>query len=222
MTELSVAVLSLTRDRLDYTRHCFKTLRDNAGIAYDHHVFDNGSTDGTQDWLHDELDAGRIASLGISDTNQGIYKPLNTMLSDLAGFYDVVVNVDNDCEVISDGTLRVVAELAAAHPGNVIGPHVAGLRNPPQVASWTVLDDYRVGLTSAIGGIFMPIPSGWRYPEGDTFIHADGLVCAQARREGHVVGQLYDYVVNHYETTDGQHARYPAYFDRRRAEGIPD
>ena len=37
-----------------------------------------------------------------------------------------------------------------------------------------------------------------------------------------LVGQLLDYPVNHYETTDGQHARYPAYFERRRLEGIPD
>ncbi len=32
------------------------------------------------------------------------------------------------------------------------------------------------------------------------------------------VGYVDGYEANHYETTDGQHARYPEYFARREAE----
>jgi GT2 family glycosyltransferase len=44
---MNVAVLTLTRDRLPYTQHCFATLKENAGCDYDHIVLDQGSTDGT-------------------------------------------------------------------------------------------------------------------------------------------------------------------------------
>lgn len=219
---MNVAVLTLTRDRFAYTQHCFASLRENAGIEYDHHVFDNGSTDGTREWLQDEYEAGRIEVFGSSTENLGIYPALNRMLDQTAGRYDVTVNFDNDCELLAADTLRVICELAVAHPGNVIGPLVQGLRKPPAVIGETWLRGMRVGVTQRIGGILMPIPDGWRYPEGGAYIHADGLVCAAALAAGHTVGQLLDYPVNHYETTDGQHARYPAYFERRRAEGIPD
>jgi len=217
-----VAVLSLCRDRLDYSRTCFASLQANAGCHYDHFVLDNGSADGTHECLAEQFQAGHITAYLLEPANVGIYRALNLMLNKVGGGYDVVVNFDNDCEVLVPDTLKAVCELAVAHPGNVIGPVVQGLRKPPRVTSETWLRGMRVGLTDVIGGIFMPIPRGWRYPEGGRYVHADGLVCAQARKEGGTVGQLLDYPVNHYETTDGQQARYPAYWDRRRAEGIPD
>ena len=45
---MKFAVLTLTRDRLEYTQHCFETLRQNAGCDYDHYVLDQGSEDGTR------------------------------------------------------------------------------------------------------------------------------------------------------------------------------
>ncbi len=219
---MNIAVLSLTRDRLDYTKHCFASLREHAGCDYDHWVYDNGSTDGTQAWLKTEEDAGRIKYAWCNAMNVGIYPALNWLLHMVEPFdYDVVVNFDNDCEVLVPGTLNVVGAVALASPGSVIGPVVQGLRNPVAIQRETFIP-YRVGVTDRIGGIFMPIPNGFRYPEGGAYAHHDGLVCAQALQNGHTVGQLLDYPVNHYETTDGQHSRYPEYFSRRRAEGIPD
>jgi GT2 family glycosyltransferase len=43
--------MTLTRERLDYTKHCFRSLKENAGCVYDHYVLDQGSTDGTPEWL---------------------------------------------------------------------------------------------------------------------------------------------------------------------------
>ncbi len=219
---MNVAVLSLTRDRLLYTQACFASLHEFAGCRFDHHVWDNGSTDGTPEWLNKEFAAGRIASLTLSPDNQGIYGPLNMMLDKFEDSYDVIVNFDNDCELTVPGTLRAVIRFAYEHPGDVVGPVVQGLRHPPRIEYEAMLDGYRVGGASAVGGILMPIPYRWRYPEGDRYIHADGLVCAKAKADGHLVGQLLDFPVNHYESTDGQHARFPEYFERRRQEGIPD
>jgi GT2 family glycosyltransferase len=58
-----IAVVTLTRDRLEYTKHCFETLRVNAGCDYDHFVLDQGSGDGTAEWLirQDDLEVVPLA-----------------------------------------------------------------------------------------------------------------------------------------------------------------
>ena len=48
---LKVAVYTLTMDRLDYTKQMYKALNKLAGLAFDWYVIDQGSKDGTQEWL---------------------------------------------------------------------------------------------------------------------------------------------------------------------------
>ncbi len=216
---MKVAVLTLTRDRLHYTKQTFSSLRRNAGCAFDHFVLDQASEDGTRTFLHEYGPDG----LWLMGQNIGIARGLNLMLETVERRgYDVIVNFDNDCEVVTPDTLKVVTEIAVAHPGFVIGPKVQGLRNPPALAEEINIDGYRVGPTVQVGGILMPIPAGWRYPITESYTYGDAQVCARAREQGHTVGQLLDYTVNHIETTDGQHERYPEYFAVKRSEGIPD
>ena len=109
---LAVAVLSVTRDRIDYTKHCFAKLHEHAGVAFDHFVFDNGSEDGTQEWLVEEYDPAMFI---LSPENIGRCKALNQLLDETAEMddYDVIVEFDNDCELTQPDTLRTIAELAA-------------------------------------------------------------------------------------------------------------
>lgn len=220
---MKVAVLSLTRNRLDYTKHCFAALRENAGCYFDHYVFDQGSTDGTRAWIDLERRAERLAFTWYSNENVGIHKGMNKLLSATQynrrpGYYDVIVKVDNDCEVTVPGTLKAVAELQLADPGSMVGPVVNGLRGPMPLGPEREVAGYRVALTPMIGGIMQPIPPGWRYDEnmapwgGD-----DGLLSKNADW----CGQLLDYPVNHYRTTDGQHDDYPEYFEERVGAGGP-
>ncbi len=216
---MNVAVVSLCRDRIDYTRHCFTLLNHHAGCDFDHYVLDQGSADGTPAWLQNEFKETRIHTLCLNDENIGIHRGLNVLLDEVGEGYDVVVNFDNDCEFIVPDTLKAVCEVHLAHPDVWIGPVVNGLRNPPRFVSDTVyLAGYKVRQTPMIGGILMPIPPGWRYPEHDAPPNGDGLISAQAQW----CGQLIDFPVNHVDTTDGQHVRYPEYFARRVAEGTPD
>jgi GT2 family glycosyltransferase len=48
---MKIAVFTLTRDRLGYTKLSFESLRRKAGVPFLHCVIDNGSTDGTKQWL---------------------------------------------------------------------------------------------------------------------------------------------------------------------------
>lgn len=48
---MNIAVYTLTRDRIEYTQRSFAALRENAGCEFVHVIVDNGSEDGTVDWI---------------------------------------------------------------------------------------------------------------------------------------------------------------------------
>lgn len=226
---MRVAVLSLTRDRIDYTRHCFETLRQNAGCEFDHFVLDQGSTDGTTEWLDEEFGAERLRSVQFEPTNIGVNRGMNALLDTvrLCGDYDVITKIDNDCEVLTPSTLRDVCALAVRWDA-ILSPRILGLRSPPPTIGRLEDETAAVDLTQLIGGIFMAVPAHvftvekYRHDEsGPVWGHDDTRLCSWFRSTGGVTGYVVGYEANHYETTDGQHARYPEYFERRVAEGGP-
>jgi GT2 family glycosyltransferase len=215
---MEIAVLSLTRDRVEYTRHCFASLRENAGCDFDHFVLDQASDDGTHEFL-EEYDT---AALFLMDDNVGIHRGHNILLDAARGDFDVYATFDNDCEVVMPGTLAACARVA--NRGDwIVSPVVEGLNFPPQPGAPVDVDVEPVGPFPAIGGIFRCMP-GWfadefRFDEtmppwgGD-----ERAVGAVAGSRGVGMGYLLDWHVNHYETTRGQEARYPAYFSRKARE----
>jgi len=223
---MKIAVLTLTRDRVDYTRHCVASLRKNAGCVFDHFVLDQGSTDGTTEWLDDEFCQDRLRAVQFEPENIGIARGMNALLDRLnaCGVYDVIVKVDNDCEVVTPGTLHDVALLAWQRDA-VLSPWIRGLRNPPSVSLHVSDETATVAQTNVIGGIFLAAPAsfydGWRCPTSVPVYDGDDDLMARARSRGMVIGYVEGYEANHYETTDGQHARYPDYFERKYAEGLP-
>jgi hypothetical protein len=211
-----VAVLSLTRDRLPYTQHCFATLRENAGCDYDHYVLDQASEDGTGDWLNEQDDL----DVTFASENIGINQGLNHLLDysvDLDA-YDVVVKFDNDCELLTPNTLATVCGLALERD-IILSPRIHGLRNPV----WSFGEWHGIDLTPIVGGIFMATPAsvyqeGFRYREDVGLWGTDDSdLCRHVGRCGYVQG----FEANHYLTTDGQHADIPHYFERTLAEGKP-
>ncbi len=214
---MNIAVMSITRDRLDYTKHCFGTLLENAGCDFDWWITDNGSTDGTVDWLLANTDATVTAY----NDNAGISPALNAMLDDIveAADYDVIVKVDNDCELLTPNTLHDVAELALEHDA-ILSPWIRGLRTTPQ--PFESIDGV-ISRTPVVGGIFTAVPgwvfrNGYRHPILPTLDGEDFNLCQWFQADGGFCGYVDGYEANHYETTDGQHARYPDYFARRAAE----
>ena len=217
---LAVAVLSLTRDRLDYTRHCFDKLREFAGCDFDHYVLDQDSQDGTQGWLADYDPAGLI----LSPENIGVCRGLNKLL-DLAfeiEDYDVVVKFDNDCELTQPNTLRDVAQLTN-DGGCLLSPRILGLRNPPQAMRQLTIGGELILDIPQIGGIFLASPSWvfneFRYNEANPLYGRDDIdLCHWFRQQGGTCGYVKRLEAWHYESTDGQHERYPDYFERKAAE----
>jgi hypothetical protein len=56
---MSIAVYSITRDRLGLTRKSFKMLRQWAGVEFDFYVADNGSDREMRKYLREEKSKGR-------------------------------------------------------------------------------------------------------------------------------------------------------------------
>ncbi len=214
---MKVAVLSLTRDRAEYTRHCFSTLYALAGIDFDHFVLDQASDDDTPDVL-DSFGVDVI----FGDENVGIHRGHNLLLDTVGSGYDVYVTFDNDCEVTMPGTLAAAAKIAKRGDW-IVSPTVDGLNFPPQPGPSVAVDGEPVGPFGAIGGIFRCMP-GWfadefRFDETMPYWGGDeGTVGQAAQQRGVNMGYLLNWRVNHYETTRGQEARYPSYFSRKMQE----
>lgn len=221
---MKVAVLTLTRDRLDYTQHCFARLHEFAGCDFDHYVLDQGSTDGTKEWLDDELMEDRVVGVVSYPENIGISAGMNELLTHIEDVaYDVIVKFDNDCELTQPNTLADVAALTF-NGHTLLSPRILGLQNPPaargefDISGETILD------IPQIGGIFLAAP-GWiyryfRFNEANPVWGGDDVeLCRWFRSQNGRCGYVKRLEASHYETTDGQHNRYPDYFQRTRDEG---
>ena len=223
---LAIAVLSLTRDRLDYTRHCFQTLREFAGCDFDHYVLDQGSQDGTSEWLINEWLVGEGQRLVRHDENIGVCRGLNELLK-IAFYqddYDVIVKFDNDCELTQPNTLRDVCDLA--NTGVILSPRILGLRNPPRPMRQLAIGDEVILDIPQIGGIFMAVPAwaydDFKYNETNPLYGNDDVdLCRWWRSQGGTCGYVKRLEAWHYRSTDGQHEDYPGYFERRVLEGGP-
>lgn len=232
---MNVITLTLTRDRLPYTVRCFAALRELAGIPFKHYILDQGSADGTPDWLESERKQRRLDGVVLSPDNIGIAAGINHLLDsyrrELAAA-DVVVKFDNDALLETPGALRVACEVALARNA-LVSPRVNGLDNPPAEAAAPVaanlLDGKAVLATPMhqIGGIFTAYPAAflqsWRWPEDDlpAWGRDDDLACKRAHLLGMETLYLEGFFVEHVETTAGQHRRFPDYFARRENEGGP-
>ena len=146
---MKVAIYTLTRDRVDYTRQCFQLLKEKAGIEYDHFIVDNGSKDGTVEWLNDNSE--QFKKIIYNGENVGIGKASNQALHYIMrDNYDLVIKFDNDCEIVSDNIIGQIAEVfngIKEFDGEyILSPKIEGLKNQPTRIGATQIAGRRVGL----------------------------------------------------------------------------
>lgn len=222
---MRIAVLTLTRDRLPYTQHCFQTLRDNAGCEFDHYVLDQGSQDGTAEWLDDQATFADIVFFHGLKENIGCCKGWNMLLDWVEPeHYDAIVCFDNDCEVVTPNTLQKVVDLAVEYR-MILAPRVDGLMYPPPALRRTTIAGYVLEEAAILGNIFMVIPCfiftemGFRWDERYAVWDGGESITPWFREQGGTCGYIPAFRVNHYKTTLGQVEDIPWYFERRVQEG---
>jgi len=117
-----VPILMITWNRLKYTKQAIEALRENTYYPYKLWIWDNGSTDGTVEYLK-SLDNVQVY---YSDKNQGLVPPMNAFFDTFKDF-EYVSKVDNDT-IVSPGWLTKLKEVMDKYPLFVIqSDHYLGL-----------------------------------------------------------------------------------------------
>lgn len=104
-----IEIAFVTWNRLDYTRLALGRLLADPSDDFRVSIWDNASTDGTREYLEQEVSDPRVHDITLSETNVGQVAALNTIWSNSRA--DLLGKVDNDCLLPVGWT----ATLARAH-----------------------------------------------------------------------------------------------------------
>jgi GT2 family glycosyltransferase len=97
---MKVVVITITCDRLELTKKYLSQLKLKGGYPFEHIIVDNGSTDGTIEYLSNY----EILSL---DKNYGIVPAWKIGIKEaLSKGADLIVKFDNDCEIYTKNILK--------------------------------------------------------------------------------------------------------------------
>lgn len=243
---LRVALYTLTMDRLEYTKRMAASIDKLAGYPFDWFVIDQGSTDGTQEWLKTLPTPQYVAPAAGEDRknwrvelqyrlyeqNMGLAKGWNNALAWIKDTslkdnvpYDVLVKVDNDAEMLTDGWLKAMVEIFERNRKVVLSPYVEGLENTPggvlrQRASgdspYLMINDRVLGLVPHLGGIVYACPSelvaDWKFDE-EAVGNKDTVLSGYAQRQGLALFYMEEFRVAHIDGTSGQRRKFPDYFN---------
>lgn len=110
---LSIAIL--THNALEYTKKCIESIQKNTSVNYEILILDNGSTDGTAEYL--ESIRKDFKYLWIQESNVGVSVGREFLAYCSEG--DVIVFLDNDVEVQRGWDLVILQELSNPDVGVV-------------------------------------------------------------------------------------------------------
>jgi len=197
-----------------------RALYERTPTPFDHFVVDNGSVDGTREFLREEW--GRCVRIIANPDNRGISVASNQVLEAIGEGYDYIVKVDNDCEIVTHDWLgRILGVMRAFGDRAMLSPFVDGLRNHKGGASrrgHQRVGGLTVGLVENLGGICLVAPAAayadYRFDESLPLRgNQDFAFSRHAIGAGYQLGYVEEIVVRHMDTTEGQHQAYPEYFD---------
>lgn len=225
-----VAIFTKTYGRLDYTKRTFKSLAKSTKYPYDQFVWDNGSQDGTPEWLKGMGGSKDMPSnlkyVHLNDENVGITKASNALVDEIKeGDYQIIIHMDNDCEFMTKGWLETFIDIWKRNHRVYMSPYPEGLvHNPggaPRVGVANI-GQYMVEVTMHIGGLcaFIDARAYDNFRWTDDFLHGnqDSEASNNFRGQGYMPCYIPLHRVMHMDTTEGQEKKYNKYFERRKKE----
>ena len=105
---MRVVVFTITCNRIDTTKQWIKQLKSKAGMDFEHIVIDNGSTDGTVEWL--QRNGFPVLSL---NKNYGILAAMKIAIKHILNNYagvEYIVKFDDDCQVHTTNILKTIID----------------------------------------------------------------------------------------------------------------
>jgi glycosyltransferase involved in cell wall biosynthesis len=149
---MKVAAVTITFNRLSLTKKTVESF--NSKTSVDFHLFiDNGSTDGTQEYLkqHNHI---------LLEKNFGIAYAFREAVKNLSD-YDFILKLDNDIETVSEDIIAKMLRFYELNSQNyVCSPVDLNLdkKYSPAVFGSQVLNGYNCEFTTHTGGAFQLIP----------------------------------------------------------------
>lgn len=104
---MRIHLVFVTYNRLEYTKRALPSVLADPTERFDLTIWDNASTDGTAEYLRDQIDDPRIVDLVLSRENIGQTAAVNRIWADSKA--DLLGKLDNDC-IVTPGWTRTLAE----------------------------------------------------------------------------------------------------------------
>lgn len=149
---MKVAAVTITYNRLELTKKTVESFYSKTSVDY-HLFIDNGSTDGTQEYLEDFNHV-------LLDKNYGIAYAFRDAVNRLQG-YDFILKLDNDIETVTDD---IIAKMLKFYEDNsinyVCSPKDLNI-NPafmPPSLGFSNQHGHKVQFVTHTGGAFQLIP----------------------------------------------------------------
>lgn len=149
---MKVAAVTITYNRLDLTKKTVESF--NSKTSVDFHLFiDNGSTDGTKEYLKDfnhiEL-----------EKNYGIAYAFREAVNSLKG-YDFILKLDNDIETVTDDIIKKMLYFYKNNDMNFVCSPIdlnLDLNYRPASLGIDIVNGYNIEKVTHTGGAFQLIP----------------------------------------------------------------
>jgi GT2 family glycosyltransferase/2-polyprenyl-3-methyl-5-hydroxy-6-metoxy-1,4-benzoquinol methylase len=116
-TQQLTSIVMLTNNQLEYTKLCLASIRSRTDEPYEVIVVDNGSTDGTVEYLRNIEGVRLIANA----TNRGFPAAVNQGVRAARGDYIVLLN--NDCIVTTGWLARLLEAIDTGPEVGLAGPY---------------------------------------------------------------------------------------------------
>ena len=144
---MSIAAITITYNRLELTKRTIESFYSKTSVDY-HLFIDNGSTDGTQEYLKNY---DRITL----DQNYGITEAFCLGVAKLKD-YDYILKLDNDVETITPDIINKMVYFLGRNPAYAVSPVDLNLlpNFKPATLRKLTIDSYRVEIASHTGGAF--------------------------------------------------------------------
>ena len=145
---MSVAAITITYNRLELTKQTMESFYAKTSVDY-HLVIDNGSTDGTQEWLKDKFDNICL------EKNYGITEAFCLGVAKLSE-YDYILKLDNDVETVTENLVEHMVQFLNKHPGFAVSPVDLNILSnfKPAILRKVSMDGYDLEISSHTGGAY--------------------------------------------------------------------
>jgi len=198
-----IACYTLTWNRLAFTKKCFSTMYEKAGVKFDHYIVDNGSDDGTSLWLRKKFYSGQFKGIILNNQNMGIIYAQNQLWQTLCN-YDYIIRTDNDVIYESENWLLRTLEVSNKLGDKcVLCPRIRGLVKPLIGYNPVKILNEIVYHVNSIGGFwFVPLSLWLEYKldfsnrSKHSFSDFNGII-EIAKRKNYLLGMIKDVVIFH-------------------------